>query len=212
MTDPSPLGAFQQEVASVFFELPASQGFHLAGGAALVANHLTTRPTQDLDFFRSTSTVIAARDQLEQAVAERGWAARRIWDETTFVRLLIEGPDPVLVDLCLDSPPIRPPVETALGPTFAPDELAARKIIAVFDRAEARDFADLFSLLRRSPKEDLLRFATEIDPGFDVTTFGQMLRTVGRHDDAQLVSGGATAGEVRLACLDWATEITSGLG
>src|SRR2546423_2867012 len=211
MTDPGPLSAFQQEVASVFFDLAASEGFLLAGGAALVANQLTTRPTQDLDFFRSTSTVTAARDELEQAAAERGWAASRIRDEATFVRLLIEGPETVLVDLCLDSPPIRPPVETPLGPTFAPDELAARKVIAVFDRAEARDFADLFSLLDRFPKDVLLRLANEIDPGFDIKTFGQMLRTVRRHDDSQLVSGGAPPGEVRTVCLDWATEITSGL-
>ena len=211
MTDPGPLSAFQQEVAAVFFELAASEGFLLAGGAALVANHLTSRPTQDLDFFRSTSTVTAARDELEQAATERGWAASRIRDEATFVRLLIEGPETVLVDLCLDSPPIRPPVETPLGPTFAPDELAARKVIAVFDRAEARDFADLFSLLDRFPKDVLLRLANEIDPGFDIKTFGQMLRTVRRHDDSQLVSGGAPPGEVRTVCLDWAAEITSGL-
>jgi hypothetical protein len=208
MTDPEPLSAFQQEVASVFFELSASEGFLLAGGAALVANKLTTRPTQDLDFFRSTSTVTEARDELEQAAAGRGWTARRIRDEATFVRLQIEGPETVLVDLCLDSPPIRPPVETPLGPTFAPDELAARKVIAVFDRAEARDFADLFSLLGQFPKDVLLRLATEIDPGFDPGTFGHMLRTIRRHEDAQLVSGGASAGQVRTACLDWAAEIT----
>ena len=103
-----------------------------------MANRLTTRPTQDLDFFRSTSTVIAARDELEQAAAERGWPASRIRDEATFVRFLIEGPETVLVDLCVDSAPIRPPVETPLGPTFAPDELAARKVIAVFDRRGPR--------------------------------------------------------------------------
>ncbi len=211
MTDAGPLSAFQQEVASVFFELPASQGFLLAGGAALVANQLTTRPTQDLDFFRSTSTVIGARDELERAAEERGWAAARIRDEDTFVRLVIEGPEIVLVDLCLDSAPVRPPVETPLGPTFAPDELAARKVITVFDRAEARDFADLFSLLSRFPKDVLLQLANEIDPGFDPRIFGQMLGTVGRHEDAQLISGGASAAEVRSACLDWAAEINSGL-
>jgi hypothetical protein len=39
------------EVARLFFALPGSAGFLLAGGAALVAQHLTTRPTEDLDFF-----------------------------------------------------------------------------------------------------------------------------------------------------------------
>ncbi len=45
------LPAFQLEVARVFFALPASEGFLLAGGAALLAQHLTARPTEDLDFF-----------------------------------------------------------------------------------------------------------------------------------------------------------------
>lgn len=45
------LSAFQSEVARLFFALPASQGFLLAGGAALLAQHLTARPTEDLDFF-----------------------------------------------------------------------------------------------------------------------------------------------------------------
>ena len=42
---------FQLEVTRLFFSLPASKGFLLAGGAALLAQHLTTRPTEDLDFF-----------------------------------------------------------------------------------------------------------------------------------------------------------------
>ena len=44
----SDLSAFQLEVARLFFALPASQGFLLAGGAAL--QHPTARPTEDLDF------------------------------------------------------------------------------------------------------------------------------------------------------------------
>lgn len=42
---------FQLEVARLFFSLPVSHGFLLAGGAAPAAQHLTERPTQDLDFF-----------------------------------------------------------------------------------------------------------------------------------------------------------------
>jgi hypothetical protein len=37
---------FQLEVTRLFFSLPASKGFLLAGGAALLAQHLTTRPTE----------------------------------------------------------------------------------------------------------------------------------------------------------------------
>ncbi|MGH3951493.1 MAG: hypothetical protein ACRDSE_20645 [Pseudonocardiaceae bacterium] len=49
--NPGALTAFQVEVTQVFFSLPESAGFLLAGGAALAAQHLTTRPTQDLDLF-----------------------------------------------------------------------------------------------------------------------------------------------------------------
>ena len=59
----SDLSAFQLEVARLFFALPASQGFLLAGGAALLAQHLTARPTEDLDFFTAPERghVLAAR-------------------------------------------------------------------------------------------------------------------------------------------------------
>lgn len=39
------LPAFRLEVARLFFRLPAGKGFLLAGGAALLAQHLTARPT-----------------------------------------------------------------------------------------------------------------------------------------------------------------------
>ena len=61
------LPPFQLEVARMFFALPASRGFLLAGGAALLAQHLTARPTEDLDFFTAPERghVPAARDALE---------------------------------------------------------------------------------------------------------------------------------------------------
>ena len=42
MSGPS---AFQIEVAKLFFSLPASEGFLIAGGGALLATGLTSRPT-----------------------------------------------------------------------------------------------------------------------------------------------------------------------
>jgi len=64
---------FQLEVTRLFFSLPASKGFLLAGGAALLAQHLTTRPTEDLDFFTAPDRghVPADRDALE-AAARKG--------------------------------------------------------------------------------------------------------------------------------------------
>jgi hypothetical protein len=41
------LSAFQLAVAQLFFTLPASKGFLLAGGGALLAQHLTSRRTEE---------------------------------------------------------------------------------------------------------------------------------------------------------------------
>jgi hypothetical protein len=74
----SGLTDFQIEVARLFFGLPASDGFLLAGGGALLASGLTDRPTHDLDFFGAPDDVdvTAARNQFEDAVLGRGWAIR----------------------------------------------------------------------------------------------------------------------------------------
>jgi hypothetical protein len=165
-TDKStPLSSFQLQVAAIFFALPASRGFLLAGGAALAAQHLTTRPTQDLDFFTGPGQgeIPAARDQLSAAARARGWKLQVIRDEPTFCRLHITGGDDLLIDLALDARPGRPPVASIAGPTLDPRELAGRKVIALFDRAAARDFVDLFMLSKSFSKSDLLRLAAEVE-------------------------------------------------
>ena len=157
----SGLTELQAEVARLFFSLPASDGFLLAGGGALLACGLTTRPTEDLDFFgeRGRADVAAARDQLEAAAVARGWTITRVQDSGTFVRLHLSGDGEVIVDLAIDVAANRPPVVTIVGPTFDPEELAGRKLAALFSRAEARDFADVYVLAQRFSKELLLERA-----------------------------------------------------
>jgi hypothetical protein len=45
------LSPFQTEVAQLFYSLPESKHFLLAGGAAFLAHRISSRPTRDLDFF-----------------------------------------------------------------------------------------------------------------------------------------------------------------
>jgi hypothetical protein len=128
------LAAFQAEVVRLFFGLPKSKGFLLAGGAALLAQHLTTRPTEDLDFFTPPEDghVPAARDALEEATRKRGWSTERIHDSETFCRLVIRSDHgTVLVDLAVNAPPDSPPSITEVGPTLAPEELAGHKLLAL---------------------------------------------------------------------------------
>jgi hypothetical protein len=93
------LTALQVEVARAFFALHAARGFLLAGGAALAAQGMTVRPTQDLDLFTSPGRgdVAAAAAALEQAAADHGWVVRRVRSMQDFARLVISGPEESVV-------------------------------------------------------------------------------------------------------------------
>ena len=207
--EPLALTRFQIEVAQLFFSLPAARGFLLAGGAALLAQRLTSRPTYDLDFFTrvGATSVPDARDALEIAARERGWTIERVRDEATFCRLIVHGDDDLLVDLALDSPPEHPATASLVGPTFAPRELAGRKVVALFDRAEARDFADVFELSQSFSKDDLMEQAAQVDRGFDRPIFVQMLRSLVRFTDEDVPAPGALIPALRDFFGTWADEL-----
>jgi Nucleotidyl transferase AbiEii toxin, Type IV TA system len=114
------------------FQLPACHGFLLAGGAALAAQHRTTRPTQDLDFFTSPGRgdVPAVRDELIAAARVRRWQLHVLRNEPTFCRLQINGIDELLVDIALDATPGHPLDASIAGPTLDPSEQTGRNVIA----------------------------------------------------------------------------------
>jgi predicted nucleotidyltransferase component of viral defense system len=205
------LSALQLEVARLFFALPASKGFLLAGGGALLAQHLTSRPTEDLDFFTAPErgNVQAARDALETAARQRGWTAERIHDSDTFCRMVIRGDDgEVLIDLAVNAPPDLPASATSAGPTLAPEELAGHKLLALFDRAAARDFADVYALARRFGKDVMLARAKQIDAGFDSKVLADMIATLDRFADDEIpVPGDSSAAELRAFYAAWRSDL-----
>lgn len=207
----SALTHFQAEVAQLFFSLPASEGFLLAGGAALLANDLTTRPTDDLDFFgqRDRVDVSGVRDQFEVAVTRRGWSTTRVQDGPTFVRLRVDGPHQLLVDIAIDAPPARPPVVSLAGPTFHPEELAGRKLAALFGRAEARDFADVWVLAQRFSRSLILYQAMQVDLGIDLGALAEMMRTLDRFSDDEIPIAQGDVADLRRFFATWANALES---
>ena len=205
----SALTHFQAEVARLFFSLPASEGFLLAGGAALLANELTTRPTDDLDFFgqRDRVDVVGVRDQFEVAVAGRGWSVTRIQDGPTFARLRVAGAHELLVDIAIDAPPARPPVLSVVGPTFHPEELGGRKLAALFGRAEARDFADVWALAQRFSRSLLLYWALQVDLGIDLSVLAEMMRTLDRFGDDEIPVAPSDVADLRRFFGSWAEAL-----
>lgn len=89
------------------------------------------------------------------------------------------------------------PTATFARPTFAPEELAVRKTLALYGRAEPRDFIDVYVLHRRFGREATLRCAAEADRGFDFKLFAQMLRSHARIDDVDFPDVGIPIADVR---------------
>ncbi len=205
------LTRLQLQAARLFFSLPGSAGFAVAGGAALLAQGLIHRPTRDVDLFlldAATSAIATAAAAYEAALDNNGWSHRRVIDQIGFIRLEIsDNSESLIIDLGRDSPPEEQVDHTDLGPTLSPRDLAARKTLALFGRAEARDFADAYELARRYGRDQLLAWAAQDDLGFDKHLFADMLRSIDRLADEDLPVDPASTQELRAYFHGWAAEL-----
>ena len=170
------LSRLQLKVAEIVAGLDEATDFALAGGAALIIRGDVHRQTRDLDFFGLTA---AAVDRLlpvvEDALACAGLSVQRIQVGAGFARLAIESEDDrTEVDLAADAR-LFPAESGRPAPLLSREELAVDKVLAIFGRAEARDFADLMALEERFGLERLCRLSAEKDRGFTPALFAEML-------------------------------------
>jgi Nucleotidyl transferase AbiEii toxin, Type IV TA system len=205
------LTRLQQDTAKLFFQLTESRGFVVAGGAALIASGLVNRPTNDIDLFavqNNTASIQQAAASFEQAAHDNGWTTQRVVDQPEFVRLLIDDRgEKLIVDLGRDSPPAQAPRHTILGPTLADHDLAARKTLALFGRAEGRDFADVYHLATKFDRDKLLQWAHDQDPGFDTAVFADMLTALHRLTDDDIPVPKRQIQDLRTYFADWANSL-----
>jgi predicted nucleotidyltransferase component of viral defense system len=116
----------------------------------------------------------------------------------------------VLVDLAVNAPPDLPASASPAGPTLAPEELAGHKLLALFDRAAARDFADVYVLAHRFGKDALLARAAQIDAGFDAKVLADMIATLDRFTDDEIpVPDDSSAAELRGFYAIWRSELAA---
>lgn len=165
--------------------LPEARGFALAGGGALVVHGLTDRSTNDLDFFTpAPADVPVLRQALEIVFAEAGLTVAVVRDTETFVRLAVgDGITDTLIDLAWDAR-MRPAVASDLGPVLDQEELAADKVLALFGRAEPRDFLDVYDLSQPLGWPRLLALAEQKDGGFSPERLAESLGRMDRLDQA----------------------------
>ena len=114
------------------------------------------------------------------------------------------GPEVVQVDLAVDTPPSGAPTVTVAGPSLALPDLAVRKTLALYGRAEPRDFTDVHAINQHVDRAEVLE-AAAADPGFDRGVFARMLRAHRRLRDDDFPTSDVT--EVRAYADAWADEL-----
>ena len=202
--------AFQEEVARVFFALPEARSFLLAGGLALLAHGMSFRPTEVMDAFTSQPADVSRASQAFQAAAAiQAWQVEILRSADTFVRLHVRGTEALIVDIALDSPPGLPASMSFLGPTFAPDELAARKLLALFGRAMPRDFVDVYRVTRERTTSDLMNLARSIDPGLNDHLLSVALNQLTRYTDDQLLIDRSEVDALRNFFAEWSRTLST---
>ena len=204
----------QLDVAAAFFALSESEGFVVVGGAALLALRLIDRPTEDLDFFTDDPTRISdAATALIATAGRNGWPVEIVRSTATFHRMeLTVNRETVRVDIAVDSSPRRETVTASIGPTLDPVELAGRKLLALFDRAAPRDFADVHRLSQRFDRTAILDMAREIDPGLDLAYLAHALDRAATISDRDFPAEADEIERLRAWAADWARSIRAKLG
>ena len=80
-------------------------------------------------------------------------------------------------------------------------------MLALFGRAEPRDFVDVYVLTRQFSKDQLLEWAAGADPGFSKQTFARMLLSHTRLADGDLPDVSVAVETIRTFFDAWAAEL-----
>ncbi len=179
------LTPFQQQLLKRVGQSPIASNFYLTGGTALAAFLLHHRLSEDLDFFTADPNAVQlVRRQLEQVAVELDAALDFSRTFNTFVECFITSPtgERVKLDFAQDTPFRLSP--TTVAPEYGLQvdsalDIAANKLAALFGRAAAKDFVDVYFIHHdMMPFHDLLPRAREKHVGMDDYWLAIALRRV----------------------------------
>lgn len=202
------LSALQQRVALVLADLPEAEGFALAGGGALIVRGAVDRETHDLDFFVGDADAVdRLLPVLEAALGADQLAVERRQVAHGFARVAVsDGDDHTEVDLCVDHR-LQPAEPTPIGPVLTVEELAVNKLLALFSRAEARDFVDFAALEPRYGLDHLSQLAADKDAGFDRAVLAEMLSRIDRIPKDEFLLDEEHLTSLHRAVLGWKLQL-----
>lgn len=166
------------------------------------------RDTRDLDFFVGEADAVdRLLPALEAALVAGDLAIERQQVAHGFARLSVTAADDhTEVDLCVDYR-LLSTEPSAIGPTLSLEELAANKLLALFSRAEARDFVDLAELEPVYGLDHLCRLAADKDAGFDRAVLAEMMGRADRIPDDEFVLNDERLASLRRSVLGWRLQL-----
>jgi hypothetical protein len=159
----------QEKILHLFSEIPDQEAFYLTGGTALSAFFLKHRRSNDLK--------------------KVGFKVERLRGFHSFVELSVTSDtDSTVVHFALDSPfRFEQPAPIEEIPDVKVDSLidiATNKLLALFGRAELRDFIDIYFIVKgHFDKSELIEKAAQKDPGFDLYWLGIAMEKIDDFSD-----------------------------
>lgn len=174
------LSKLQKEILSIFSGVIESEEFYLTGGTALSAFYLMHRKSDDLDFFTDKEDIITTFSyRLESSLKAKQMTVRRQRSLHSFVELVTKKDnETTVIHLALDTPfRIEQTKEIMEYPELKIDSLvdiAGNKLLALFGRANLRDFIDVYFLVEKGKftKNELIEKSKMKDTGFDLYWLG----------------------------------------
>ena len=204
----------QRDLARMLFSLPEAVGYALAGGAALVVQQIVDRDTRDLDAFIAAEpgpapgTVDGLADAFTGAAQRAGWSLQTIRRHPTFCRFILQRDDDTAeLDLAVDSPLLEPPGEMDGIPVLTPLDLAARKVLAIVDRLEARDYTDLYALAHLVGQQICIDSTLSMDAGLSVSAIAEAFGRVDRIPDDRFPDRATDAATTRRYFTTWSHDL-----
>ncbi len=198
-------GEFQAQVTRLALDATSPYGFALAGGQALIAHGVVSRPTKDIDLFTDDSTsILAATRPIVDALE----AAGLVVDPVRRDAPIVEGLEDELVEYEVsdDTSTIRiqlvhfdrseRPVDMPIGPVLHLDDLAGSKVAAFATRAEPRDAIDVAALLDRYSRDDLLALARSADPALTDAELAEAVERLDRTPDSRFAVYGLSSADI----------------
>jgi hypothetical protein len=166
------LTPFQKKILKAFTDIEESTAFYLTGGTALSVFYLAHRLSEDFDLFTSDEPLISiVARKFTSKLKTLGIQVQEIRNFSSFWEAIAsEGDESFKIQLAYDSPfVLEQPIEKDDLRIHSFADIAAGKLLALFGRAEERDFIDVYFIVKNGgiSLERLIELAKTKDPGLD---------------------------------------------